>query len=208
MVDILPDHDFNNVWESILGVTELQTRPVANELMRQYWEDPIRTGRSFNKILSQYTDRSFFGGTLPISFHGHVTDAMTPSTVTSLILRLAIISVSDSDDSIHDSGSVDRKRLASLLGWSEAHLENPKWIAVEDSFAAGFGPLANLSAQPAFRAHAAGTPSISLRIVDRSQKDLVNNLADAKKLGCIGVIVEIVNNQLHGRVTRRNNWAI
>ncbi|KAJ4502139.1 hypothetical protein HRR83_007986 [Exophiala dermatitidis] len=123
---------------------------------------------------------------------------MTPSTVTSLILRLAIISVSDSVDSIHDSGSVDRKRLASLLGWSETHLE--KWVAVEDSFAAGFGPLANLSAQPAFRAHAAGSPSISLRIVDRSQKDLVNNLAEAKKLGCIGVIVEIVNNQLNGRV--------
>lgn len=83
--------------------------------------------------------RSFFGGTLPISSHDHVTDAMTPSTVTSLILRLAIISVSDSVDSIHDSGSVDRKRLASLLGWSETHLE--KWVAVEDSFAAGFGPL-------------------------------------------------------------------
>ncbi|EXJ92221.1 hypothetical protein A1O3_00771 [Capronia epimyces CBS 606.96] len=232
MVPSLPDHDFNNFWGSVLGVADLQSRPMANSLIKQYWDDPIQTGRQFSRILAQYTDQfeqvsiSFFGGTLPISFHGHVTDAMCPTTVASLLLRLAIISKSDSPDSIHDSSPVDRTQLASLLGWTERHFESPRWVAVEDSFAAGFGPLvsdpeqgfkvrlcaqvpraepvflqANLSAQPAFRAHAAGSPSISIRLVDRSPADLVHALSHAKQLGCIGVIVEIVNNQLHGRVT-------
>lgn len=51
------DHDFNNFWGLVLGTTELQHRPIANSLMREYWEDPAKAERNYGKILSQYIDK-------------------------------------------------------------------------------------------------------------------------------------------------------
>lgn len=50
------DHDFNNTWGTTLGVTELSHRPVASALMKEYWDDPVRSKRAFTRVLSQYTD--------------------------------------------------------------------------------------------------------------------------------------------------------
>ena len=60
---------------------------------------------------------------------------------------------------------------------------------------------ANLSAQPAYKQHAAGGSSRSLTLKTRSKAEVSEFLETAKQQGCIGVIVEIVNNQYSGRVT-------
>jgi hypothetical protein len=51
------DHDFNNTWGAVLGVTETKHRPIASSLMSQYWEDRVKVERSYQKILSQYIDQ-------------------------------------------------------------------------------------------------------------------------------------------------------
>lgn len=126
----------------------------------------------------------------------------------------------DRPDSIPVSGPDDRADAAKSLGWSTAQLETPLWTVAKDSFAAAFGPLlspvirtifhgltipcarqANLSAQQSWRDIATGTPRIGIQLADRTRDDLSRSLANSKKLGCIGVVVEIVNNQCNGRVT-------
>ncbi|KAF8846863.1 hypothetical protein BDZ45DRAFT_682263 [Acephala macrosclerotiorum] len=118
-----------------------------------------------------------------------------------MLMRLAIFSKCDSPESIHAPTSLDRAELASLLGFTELHLENPRWAVVEGSYAAGFGPVANLSAHPPFHDHATGNLGTRVKLMDQSRADLLVFLSEAKQHGCIGVIVEIVNNQSVGRVT-------
>jgi hypothetical protein len=50
------DHDFNNFWGTVLGVTELQERPIATHLAKQYWEYPGKAVMNYNETLSQYID--------------------------------------------------------------------------------------------------------------------------------------------------------
>jgi hypothetical protein len=171
--------------------------------------------------------RKFFNGTLPISFHGHVTDAASPITVAGMLMRLALAAKCDGPDSIHSPAKLDRAGLASLLDWTEVNLETPRWAVIQDSYAGGFGCMvcrvqkshhlqyppryvhltnsevlkANLSAQPAFRDHATGSPAINVKVVGQSMADLSALLSIAKLQGCIGVVVEIVSNQFNGRVT-------
>ncbi|CAI7622472.1 unnamed protein product [Penicillium glandicola] len=195
------DHDFHNFWGCILSVTELQDRPIADALVTQYWENPVKCERNYTKILSQYIDKTFFNGTLPISFHGHVSDALSPGTVMSMLLRLAIFSQCDTPESIHAPSSLSKGQLASLLGFTELHVESPRWAVIEGAYAAGFGPLANLSAHAPFRDHATGNLGIGINLVGQSTAALVTVLSEAKQQGCIGVIVEIVSNQFNGKIT-------
>lgn len=48
------DHDFNNFWGTVLGVTELQNRPIAANLTKEHWENPGKAGMNYNKTLLQY----------------------------------------------------------------------------------------------------------------------------------------------------------
>jgi hypothetical protein len=52
----LLDHDFHNKWGTILGVTELDQRPLATAWWKEYWEDPINVERNYDKLLARYTD--------------------------------------------------------------------------------------------------------------------------------------------------------
>ncbi|KAI3120206.1 hypothetical protein CBS147326_9554 [Penicillium roqueforti] len=198
-MDILAlDHDFHNFWGCILSVTELQDRPIADALATEYWENPVKCKRKYTK---QYVVRTFFNGTLPISFHSHVSDALSPGTAMSMLLRLAIFSQCDTPESIHASSSLSRAQLASLLGFTELYVENPRWAVIEGAYAAGFGSLANLSAHAPFRNHATGNLGIGINLVGHSTASFVIVLSEAKQQGCIGVIVEIVSNQSNGKIT-------
>jgi hypothetical protein len=57
----LLDHDFNNIWGTVLGVTELQNRPVATAWMQEYWKDPLTTQRKYDNILAEYVDKFEYG---------------------------------------------------------------------------------------------------------------------------------------------------
>lgn len=60
---------------------------------------------------------------------------------------------------------------------------------------------ANVSAQQNWRDTATGSSSISIQLEGQSKQDILRNLVNAKRQGCIGVVVEIVCNQNNGRVT-------
>jgi hypothetical protein len=75
---------------------------------------------------------------------------MCPTTVASMLMRLAMFSKLDRPESIPVSGPEDRADAAKLLGWSTAQLETPLWTVAKDSFAAAFGPLVNNKQAPSF----------------------------------------------------------
>ncbi|KAH8645543.1 hypothetical protein BGZ60DRAFT_501302 [Tricladium varicosporioides] len=138
------DHDFNNNWGSILGTTELDQRLLSSSLAREYIEDPSNVLRKSQAVLAQYVDKfeNFFNGILPISFHGHVTDATCPTTIASMVLGLAIFSKSDKPDAaIQPSTPESRKDAIEILDWSDVQLQTPRWLVVESSYAACYGPM-------------------------------------------------------------------
>jgi hypothetical protein len=134
-----------------------------------------------------------------------------------MLMRLAIFSQTDKPESIHEPSSLTRAELATILGFTELHLENPRWAIVEGGYAAGFGSVvslltlytklllntflqANLSAHPPFRDHATGNLAVEVKLTNMQKPELSAMLQELKQQGCIGVIVEIVCNQADGRV--------
>ncbi|KAL2832628.1 hypothetical protein BDW59DRAFT_106505 [Aspergillus cavernicola] len=196
------DHDFNNNWGSIFAYSIPKETPLSTWYWNEMLRDAVNAQLLFSRLLSLYMDKfeSFFRSLLPISIHGHVTDALNPQLVVSLILRLAIFSGSDSPDSIPISTPEDRRTAANLCGWEDIHLDSPCWAVPANGYAAAYGPVANLSGQPAFQDIACGPKAIELQIVGASVDDISRQLDMAKSRGCIGVIVEIVANQYGGRV--------
>jgi hypothetical protein len=57
----LPDHDFNNGWGTVLGVTELQHRPIATSWMHEYWKDPLLMQRKYKSVLAEYINKFEYG---------------------------------------------------------------------------------------------------------------------------------------------------
>lgn len=81
---------------------------------------------------------------MPISFHAHVTEALNPTTVASMLLRLAIFLKFNRLGSIHISTPADRAHAMNLLGQNEIHVSRPRWAAIEGSYAAAFGPIVSI----------------------------------------------------------------
>ncbi|KAK0741308.1 hypothetical protein B0T18DRAFT_472900 [Schizothecium vesticola] len=197
------DHDFNNTWGIILSSTETKNRPLAGALFREYWNDPVSAERRYSKMLCQYTDmfEEFFNGWLPISYHGHVTDAMCPTTTASMMLRLSMFEMAGCRLGRPTSNPELRSTAAKRLGWDGIHLSAPCFALIENGYGAAMGPLASISPRSAWRDVSTGAPSIAVRLADLvSPPVLLRTLTDAKWGGCIGVIVEIVQNQASGRV--------
>ncbi|KAH8593532.1 hypothetical protein B0O99DRAFT_515565, partial [Bisporella sp. PMI_857] len=149
----------------------------------------------------------FFDGTLPISFHDHVSDALCPVTIMGMLMRLGIFSECDSPEFIHAPASLNRAWLASLLGLTELHFENLRWAVVEGSYAVGFSSVANLSAHPPFRDYATGNLGTRVKLVGQSRATLFEALSMANQRGCIGVVLEIVHNQFNSQVTTLNELS-
>jgi hypothetical protein len=55
MAAMHPDHDFNNTWGSVLGVSELEQRPKSSQLIKKFWKDPLAAERNYDNILAQYS---------------------------------------------------------------------------------------------------------------------------------------------------------
>lgn len=142
------DHDFSNTWGIILSSTETRARPLADALFREYWAEAVSTERRYNQILCRYTDmfeyvtsprgsvgwdlggenttyRQFFNGWLPISYHGHVTDAMCPTTIASMMLPLSMFGLTGCRLGRPASTPELRSAATQRLGWDEVHLSAP-----------------------------------------------------------------------------------
>lgn len=92
--------------------------------------------------------RHFFGGWLPISYHGHITDALSPTTIASMMLRLAMFSITGCRSGRSASAPHLRSEATKLLEWEDSHLSTPCFALVENAYAAAFGPLVGLHISP------------------------------------------------------------
>lgn len=207
-IDPLPDHDFHSGWGctySARGTTnnDAQTRA----LWLQYLSNPTSIERQFHVLLGSYTDlfAEFFGSYYPISLHAHATDALFPTTIASLILNTVCTSplILDSEElrpkaneAPKETGARVRNFSLALLGWTDAHIYAPNFVAVKGTYGAGFGPLACMSTEWETQAIATGPHPVVVDLkANPSQEDLDAQFAEAKAQGAIGILLDIVSTE-------------
>ncbi|KAK2745944.1 hypothetical protein FQN55_006016 [Onygenales sp. PD_40] len=201
----LPDHDLHNSW----GCNYSSQSVVKHERMRHLWEqygrDPTGVRRSYHNLLREYTllFRDFFKGYYPISLHAHVSDALLPTTVASLILNTCASSplVLDNAALAPSSSSTENGRkiqqfVLDYLGWDQLHVEHPKFAVVQGLYGAAFGPLAHASKEWEVQIIASGPkPVVVSTDDDMPRETLSESLAQAKREGCIAVVVDMVSTE-------------
>lgn len=154
---------------------------------------------------------------------------MCPTTIASMMLRLSMFGLTGCRLGRPASTPELRSAATQRLGWDEVHLSAPCVLCSDwerlwccDGPASVLFPIssheglllripnaeqilhhiqASISPRSARRDVSTGAPSIAVRLADlASPPVLLRALTDARRRGCIGVIVEIVQNQASGRV--------
>jgi hypothetical protein len=217
--DPLPDHDFHSAWGCTYSARgalnhDAQTRA----LWLQYLANPTSVERQFHVLLGSYTDlfADFFSSYYPISIHAHATDALFPTTIASLILNTVCTSplILESEElrpkaneAPEETGARVRDFSLALLGWTDAHIYAPNFVAVNGIYGAGFGPLAHMSKEWEVQAIAAGPQPVVVDLnASPSQEDLDAQFAVAKANGAIGVVLDMVSTE-DGRVLSPAQYA-
>ncbi|KAL3462472.1 hypothetical protein BJX64DRAFT_288374 [Aspergillus heterothallicus] len=197
-----PDHNFHNAWGSIYSGDTL-TDPQVRQWWREYARDPAKVERQYHAILTKYTQlfAAFFRGYQPISLHAHVSDALVPTTVASLILNTCATSplilqnpkLAPNDSPAEDGKKIQR-RILEYLGWNNLHVINPRFAVVQGLYGAGFGPLAHASTEWEVGIIASGAMPVIVALGD-SPEALSQSLVEAKRHGCIAVVIDMVNTE-------------
>lgn len=147
------DHDFHNAWGSIYSTSGFMKDDRTRKIWDDYTVSPARVEQQYHVLLSEYTERfnSFFKGYWPISFHAHVSDALIPTTVASLILNTASTCPLVVDDPtlsplLKDDPEPEKVHgfVRDLLGFSDVHIVAPKLAIVEGIYGSAYGPLVKL----------------------------------------------------------------
>ncbi|KAJ4347796.1 uncharacterized protein N0V89_009166 [Didymosphaeria variabile] len=207
-IEPLPDHDFHSAWGCTYSARgAINNDPQTRALWLQYLSNPSSVERQFHVLLGSYTNlfADFFGSYYPISLHAHATDALLPTTIASLILNTVATSplILESEElrpkgneAPEETGTRIRDFSLALLGWTEAHIQAPNFIAIEGIYGAGFGPLAHTSKEWEVQAIAAGPRPVVVNLkAQPSQEDLDAQFAAAKARGAIGVVFDMVSTE-------------
>ncbi|KAM0269831.1 hypothetical protein ACHAQH_009641, partial [Verticillium albo-atrum] len=95
----------------------------------------------------------------------------------------------------------DQSMVLKLLGWNQSQVDAPRWALLSDSYAAVASSPSSVGTpgtNPDKGHHYGSDPFLLSPAI--SKADLRDQLVDAKESGCIGIIIEIVDNQYNGRV--------
>ncbi|KAF3803865.1 hypothetical protein GCG54_00008367 [Colletotrichum gloeosporioides] len=189
------NHDFNNCDGSILCFEQMQSLTLHNPLWREYLGNRIGLERRYGELLHSYEEAfaAYFGGFYPIDYGVTISKAMNPENIVKLILTLAEISMSESSDS-SESPFTDEDDTLKRLGWEDIQAKRPRWALLSDTYAAAASTTVSSSVKPY------GHDPILLHTEGVSDDELRDQLYEAKEQGCIGIIVEIVENQYNGRI--------
>lgn len=148
--DFLPDHDLHNSWGCDYSSQSVVNHEKLRHLWEQYGRDPTGVRRNYHNLLREYTTlfRNFFNGYYPISLHAHVSDALLPTTVSSLIQNTCASSplvLNNPALAPSSSATEDGKKIQQFvldyLGWEELHVTHPRFAVVQGLYGAAFGPL-------------------------------------------------------------------
>lgn len=214
--DAKPDHDFHSGWGVSYTNRSMSKDEYAFKLWQDYAVDPVRVERQYHRLLHEYTATfsSFFQGYYPFSLHAHASDALSPTTIVSLILNTAATSPlvlnspalapAPGEDPDVTGGRV-RAFALSQLGWTETHVQNPKFITTNDIYGAGFGPMAHASHEWEVQAVASGPMPVIVQVTE-TEEALDEKFARAKNHGCIAMVFDMVSTN-DGSVLSPENFA-
>lgn len=173
-----PDLDFHHSFGSFLTRKNPVLHSVDQDVGR-YWallnKSPTMLQHCIHNIGDRYREafRRFFTAE-PISLHGHVSDASSPTLLTSLISHLAS----------HHSTSENNPFFG------EVDKANPCVAILEGSYGAGYGPLAHNSVLDFVRPLANGRPPFVIKTHKAASID--DQVKRAKRKGCVALIAEMV----------------
>ncbi|KAL4872894.1 hypothetical protein BDV12DRAFT_160909 [Aspergillus spectabilis] len=197
------DHDFHNAWGTIYSNSGFKNDESTLLIWEEYTKNPARVEGQYHKLLNEYTERfaSFFKGYWPITFHAHVSDALIPTTIGSLVLNTACTSPLIIEDPalsplLKDDPEPEKVHqfARDLLGWTDAHISAPKLAIVQGIYGCAFGPLAHQSDEWEYQIIGAGPPPFIITKGDFASEDtLLERLVTAKEQGCVAVISDLVN---------------
>ncbi|KAF4858497.1 hypothetical protein CGCSCA2_v007203 [Colletotrichum siamense] len=199
------DHDFNNCDGSILCYEQMQSLTLHNPLWREYLGNRLGLERRYGELLHSYEEAfaAYFGGFYPIDYGVATSKAMNPDNIVKIILTLTEISMSESSDS-SESPFTDEDDTLKRLGWEDIQAKRPRWALLSDTYAAAASTTVSSSVKPGLRFSSTQKPyghdPILLHTEGVSDDELRDQLYEAKDQGCIGIIIEIVENQYNGRV--------
>nr|XP_036577808.1 uncharacterized protein CTRU02_12114 [Colletotrichum truncatum]KAF6784903.1 hypothetical protein CTRU02_12114 [Colletotrichum truncatum] len=199
------DHNFNNAEGNILFFDQIELLTMSNPLWREFIGNRMALERRYGALLQKYEEAfsNYFRGYFPMDYRSTGHDAMLPDSIVKLVLTLAEHSLSATSTS-SDSASSDTKSIFEELGWEDVQAKNPCWALLSDTYAAAVEPPlgGSVKSGPRFfssRKHHGNNP-IVLHVDGVSDHELKNQLIEAKEKGCIGVMVEIIENNYSGRV--------
>ncbi|KAH0428409.1 hypothetical protein CcaCcLH18_09078 [Colletotrichum camelliae] len=199
------DHDFNNCDGSILCFEQMQSLTFHNPLWREYLGNRIGLERRYGELLHSYEEAfaAYFGGFYPIDYGFTSSKAMSPENIVKIVLTMAEISMSESSDS-SESPFTDEDDTLKRLGWEVIQAKRPRWALLSDTYAAATSATVPSSMKPGLRFSTTQNPyghdPILLHTEGVSHDELREQIYDAKYQGCIGILIEIVENQYNGRV--------
>ncbi|KAH7208674.1 hypothetical protein DER44DRAFT_254353 [Fusarium oxysporum] len=190
-------HDMHNRYGESLTWKPLSSHPRYFKLWTQYAHDPLLLDHSYSQLLVEYIERfrDLFLGIYPISFHSHATDAMSPTTITSLLLHMARTSESQNSSIAETRSSMEV--VARALGWNRNHVQSPKVVILSRCFGAGYGPLAYVCPYQESSSVACGSSPVVIDLAADGQYH--EALMKAKEQGCVALIVQIVESQFPWR---------
>ncbi|GKT61710.1 hypothetical protein ColTof3_09049 [Colletotrichum tofieldiae] len=171
---------------------------MSNPLWREFIGNRMALEKRYGQMLHSYEQSfaTYFGGYFPIDYASSNIKIMDPNVVVKMILTLAELSMSESSDS-SESPFTDEDDTLKRMGWKDVQARNPRWALLSGTYAA-----ATASAMASSGAY--GNDPVLLHIEGVTDDELRNQLFEAKEKGCIGIIVEIVENQYNGRVMDPN----
>ncbi|KZL74021.1 hypothetical protein CT0861_10575 [Colletotrichum tofieldiae] len=203
------DHDFNNADGAILSFDQMQSLTMSNPLWREFIGNRMALEKRYGQMLHSYEQSfaTYFGGYFPIDYASSNIKIMDPNVVVKMILTLAELSMSESSDS-SESPFTDEDDTLKRMGWKDVQARNPRWALLSGTYAAATASAMASSGKPSpkfsISQKAYGNDPVLLHIEGVTDDELRNQLFEAKEKGCIGIIVEIVENQYNGRVMDPN----
>ncbi|OLN95797.1 hypothetical protein CCHL11_02743 [Colletotrichum chlorophyti] len=183
----------------------MQALTTSNPLWREFLGDRMGLERRYGQLLHTYEKAfaGYFGGFVPIDFRPRSSNAMDPDIVVRIVLTMAELSMSESSES-SESPSTDEDNALNTLRWEDAQEKKPRWALLSDTYAAATVSSKTSPGNPLTRfsspKQSYGNDPILLHTEGVSDHQLSDQIYEAKNNGCIGIIVEIVENQYNGRV--------
>ena len=193
-----PDLDMNQQFGLLFTRQNVVTKDVDKRIAsysRNLSKVPATIYHDVRDICDDYRDAFFnFFGADVISLHGHVSDASSPHTLTSLILHLRANA---------SQGASKKKATPAAFKLSEIVRGNPCVAVMEGSYGTGFGSLAYNAPYSWSADVACGSRPVVVKM-DPAQK-IEGQIKEAKRRGCVLFLVEIVRSR-DGAVMTPDQW--